>query len=153
MFEQLSLIVLLPLFTVCAAVIWFAGVKLADMTDVLSKRFGLGEALGGVVILAVATNLPEIAITTSAAWTGKLDVAVANILGGIAIQTVVLAALDAALPGRRPLTNAAASLSLVVEALLVIAVLVVAMMGTQFPKDLVFAHVSPGALGVLSTLR
>ena len=32
-------------------------------TDVLDRRFGLGEALGGVVLLAIAGTLPEIAIT------------------------------------------------------------------------------------------
>ena len=61
----------------------------------LSTRLHLGTALGGVVLLAVATNLPEIAITVSATVTGNVGVAVGNILGGIAIQTVVLVVLDA----------------------------------------------------------
>src|SRR3954449_7160144 len=86
----------LPLiFLAAAAAIWVAGIQLSDQTDVLSTRLHLGSALGGLILLALATNLPEIAIVTSAGLAGNLGVAVGNILGGIAIQTVVLAALDA----------------------------------------------------------
>lgn len=86
---------LLLIFLGSAAVIWVAGVQLSDTTDVLAERLHLGSALGGLILLAVATNLPEIAITVSAALSHHLDVAVGNILGGVAIQTVVLVALDA----------------------------------------------------------
>jgi cation:H+ antiporter len=99
----------------------------------------------------VATNLPEIAITFSAAVSGNIGVAVGNILGGIAIQTVVLVILD--LFGRRdgpPLTYRAASLTLVVEGLLVIAVLVVVVAGTQLPSYLVAFRLAPA--GVLIAL-
>ncbi len=82
-------------FVGCAAGIWVAGSYLSNSTDVLSDRLHLGQALGGLILLAIATNLPELAITYSAAASGHLDVAVSNILGGIAIQTVVLVALDA----------------------------------------------------------
>lgn len=147
MFQSLSPIVLAGIFVLAAGAIWVAGVKLSDTTDILSQRLGLGEALGGVILLAVATNLPEIAITISAAWAGDVGVAVGNILGGIAIQTVVLVVLDAfGLSGKETLTRKAASLTLVIEGLLVVAVLVVAIMGTQLPASLVFARVAPGGL-------
>jgi cation:H+ antiporter len=108
--------VLLAIFVASAVVIWVAGIKLSQSTDVLSERWHLGSALGGVILLAVATNLPEIAITASAALTHQLDVAVGNILGGIAIQTVVLVALDAAgVRPRKPLTYLAASITLVLR--------------------------------------
>ncbi len=81
----------LSIFLASAVVIWVAGIWLSQYTDVLADRLHLGQALGGLILLAVATNLPEIAITYSAAASGKVDVAVSNILGGIAIQTVVLA--------------------------------------------------------------
>ena len=59
---------------------WVAGVKLSDTTDVLSTRLGLGQALGGLIMLAIATNLPEIAITASAALAHNLGIAIGNIL-------------------------------------------------------------------------
>lgn len=138
---------LFALFIASAAVIWFAGVKLSDTTDVLAERLGLGSALGGLILLAIATNLPEIAITASAAVAGHLDVAVGNLLGGIAIQTVVLVVLDAAgVRPREPLTRVAASLVLVLEGALVVAVLAVVVMGTQLPPGLIFARVAPASL-------
>ncbi len=151
MFESLSLPVLFVIFLIAAGAIWIAGIKLSDMTDILSTRLGLGQALGGVILLAIATNLPEIAITVSAALGGNLGVAVGNILGGIAIQTVVLVILDVfGTRGGTPLTYRAASLSLVLEGVLVIAVLIVSIMATQLPASLIAFRLTPGA--VLITL-
>jgi cation:H+ antiporter len=141
----LPVLVLLLVFVGAAAAIWLAGVQLSNQTDVLSTRLHLGSAMGGLILLAVATNLPEIAITASAALSGDLGVAVGNILGGIAIQTVVLAVLDGAgVRGSRPLTYRAASLVLVLEALLVVAVLAVVVAGSQLPADLIALRLSPG---------
>jgi cation:H+ antiporter len=141
--------VLLPIlvFLAAAVAVWLAGVRLSDATDVLASRLGLGEALGGLILLAIATNLPEIAITASASLSGELGIAIGNILGGIAIQTVVLVALDAfGIHGGRPLTYRAASLQLVLEGSLVVAVLVIAVMGTQLPSSLVVWRVAPGGV-------
>jgi cation:H+ antiporter len=158
---ELSLPIAVLVFLACAAAIWVAGISLSDYTDVLADRLGLGRALGGLVLLAVATNLPEIAITVTAARNGQVDIAVSNILGGIALQTVVLVALDATVRVRRPLTYQAASLSLVLEGAVVVAVLVACVMGTQLPKDVMAARLSPDvvlialvwAVGLLLTRR
>jgi cation:H+ antiporter len=139
--------VLLLIFVGSAAAIWFAGIKLSDTTDVLSQRLHLGSAMGGVILLAIATNLPELAITASAALSGKLDVAVGNILGGIALQTVVLVVLDAAgVRPRKPLTYMAASLTLLLEGGLVVALLLTVVAATQLPGSLIVARVAPGGL-------
>src|SRR4051794_14643137 len=135
------------IFLAAAAAVWLAGIQLSDATDVLASRFGLGQALGGLLLLAVATNLPEIAITASAALKHDLGIAIGNVLGGIAIQTVVLAALDLlGTRGGRPLTYRAASLQLMLEGGLVVAVLVIAIMGTQLPSSLIVGRIAPGGL-------
>ena len=137
-------LVLLAIFVLSAVVIWVAGIQLSDYTDVLAERLHLGAALGGVILLAVATNLPEIAITVSAAAAGNLEVAIGNLLGGIAIQTVVLAVLDGTgVRPRRPLTYLAASLTLVLEGGLAVAVLLVVVAGTQLPRTLMLARLTP----------
>src|SRR2546421_10474488 len=116
--------VLALIFAVAGGVVWIAGVYVSKTTDVLSARFKLGDALGGAILLAIVTNLPEIAITASGALRNQLGIATGNILGGIAIQTVVLVILDVFGLGKKaPLTSHAASLDLVLEAILVIAML------------------------------
>ncbi|MCX2712817.1 sodium:calcium antiporter [Mycolicibacterium sp. J2] len=143
---------LLLAFAAAAAAVWVAGISLSNQTDVLSARFGLGSALGGLILLAIATNLPEIAIVASASLSGNLGVAVGNILGGIAIQTVVLVALDAfGVRGQRPLTYRAASLVLVLEAVLVVAVLAIVIAGTQLPPSLLALRVTPAPLLIALT--
>jgi cation:H+ antiporter len=143
----LSLPVLLLIFAASAAAIWVAGVQLSDQTDILSTRLHLGSAMGGLILLAIATNLPEIAITASASVSGDIGVAVGNILGGIAIQTVVLVALDAfGVRGGHPLTYRAASLVLVLEGTLVVAVLAVVIAGSQLPSSLIWWRLSPGSV-------
>jgi len=144
MIESLSLPILLFIFAVSAVVIWFAGIKLSETADILSIHFGLGEALGGLILLAIVTNLPEIAITVSAALQNNLDLAIGNILGGIAIQTVVLVVLDVFGLGKKdPLTYRAASLVLVLEGLMVITVLTLVVVGNLLKPSNIYLGVSP----------
>lgn len=147
----LSFPLALAVFLAAAAAVWVAGVRLSYATDVLSKRLGLGEAMGGLIFLAIVTNLPEIAITASAALHHDLGIAIGNILGGIAIQTVVLVVLDVFGLGKAdPLSYRAASLTLVVEGLLVVAVLVVVVIGTQMPGDIIVWRMTPAVLLIVA---
>ena len=151
MFAGLGLAPLVLIFLAAAATVWVAGILLSSSTDALDVRLGLGEALGGAILLAVATNLPEIAITASAALAHDLGIAIGNILGGIAIQTVVLVLLDVAMGPESALTTRAASLLLVLEGLLVIVVLAITVMGAQLPSSDPFGRVEPAALLIALT--
>jgi cation:H+ antiporter len=149
--SSLSTPLLLLIFFACAGAIWVAGIQLSDQTDVLSTRLHLGSALGGLILLALATNLPEIAIVASASLSGSVGVAVGNILGGIAIQTVVLVVLDVfgVGPGR-PLTYRAASLVLVLEGLAVVAILAVVVTGTQLPANVIVWRITPESVVIVA---
>jgi cation:H+ antiporter len=150
-FSGLGLAPLVLIFLAAAAAVWGAGILLSRSTDALDSRLGLGEALGGAILLAVATNLPEIAITASAALAHDLGIAIGNILGGIAIQTVVLVALDVAIGPESALTTRAASLVLGLEALLVIVVLSISVMGAQLPSSKPLGRLEPAALLIAFT--
>ncbi len=141
MLHSLPMIALVGIFFAAAAIVWGA----------LSSRVHVGQALAGTRLLAVGTNLPEIAITSTAAVNHNLGIAVGNLLGGIAIQTVVLAALDIAVRGKKRLTYRAASITLVLETLLVVAVLAVAILGTRLAPSLVLWRVTPQNLLILLT--
>ncbi|MEH6695705.1 MAG: calcium/sodium antiporter [Hyphomonas sp.] len=47
----------------------------------IARDFGISEAIIGLTIVAVGTSLPELATTAVAAYRGKSDVAIGNIIG------------------------------------------------------------------------
>jgi cation:H+ antiporter len=150
MIASLSMPLLLLIFAISVIVIWFSGIELSKTADVLTTHFGLGEALGGMILLAIVTNLPEIAITVSAALHNNLELAIGNILGGIAIQTVVLVVLDVFGLGKKdPLTYRSASLVLVLEGLMVITVLTLVVIGNQMKPEIIYHGISPVEIIIL----
>jgi len=136
------------LFAAAAVATWIAGTALSKTTDVIDRRFGLGEALGGVVLLAIAGSLPELAITVSAAVKGNLGLAAGNLIGGIAMQTMVLVLCDAAASKRQALTYLVGSLVPVVEALLVVFVVAGVLMGALLPEHVRLGPISPASLAI-----
>jgi cation:H+ antiporter len=143
--------ILILLFLFSSAIIWFAGTKISFAIDVISKHFGIGEAMGGMIFLAIVTNLPEIAITCVAAYKGHMQIAASNILGGIAIQTVVLVAIDVFGVGKSaPLTYRASSVELIIEGVVLIFILALVLMGKFISPDLIFFHITPTEVLILS---
>lgn len=144
----LSTPLLVLVFAAGAVATWVAGTALSKTTDVLDRRFNLGEALGGVVLLAIAGTLPEIAITVSAVAKGNLGLAAGNLIGGVAVQTMVLVVCDAAASRKQSLTYLVGSLAPVLEGLLVIFVVCGVLMGALLPESTRIGPVSPASLGI-----
>lgn len=140
---------LLVIFIAAAAATWIAGLYLSKATDVLDDRFNLGEAVGGMLLLGLAGSLPELAITASAALSGALALATGNLLGGIAMQTLVLVLLDATSRRRTPLSSMATDSSPLLEATLVIVLVSLAVMGGLLPESSAIGPVSPMSLAIV----
>lgn len=93
------------LFLVAAAAIWWAGTRLERCADAIARRTGLGQAFTGILLLAAATSLPEVATTvTAVALLDNPTLAVHNLLGGVALQTAILVVADGAKRRRGSLT-------------------------------------------------
>ena len=146
---SLSTPLLVLVFAAGAVATWIAGTALSKTTDVLDRRFGFGEALGGVVLLAVAGSLPEIAITVSAAAKGHLGLAAGNLIGGVAVQTLVLVICDAVASRDEALTYLVGNLVPVVEGLLVISLVCGVLMGSLLPESTSIGPVSPASIGIV----
>lgn len=140
---------LVAIFLVGAIAIWIAGIALSRTTDALDDRLHLGEALGGVVLLAISGSLPEVAITISAVMQGNLDIAAGNLIGGIAVQTMVLVLCDRAVGGEHPLSYLVGSLIPVLEGALVVVVVAVMLLGTLLPESAAIGGVSPASIGIV----
>ena len=136
---------------VAAGATWAAGMALSKTTDTIDRRFGFGDALGGLILLAIAGTLPEIAITVSAAAKGNLGLAAGNLIGGVAIQTMVVVICDAAASRTQALTFLVGSLQPVLEGLLVIAVVSEVLMGALLPGRERIGPVSPASIGIVVT--
>ena len=96
-FESYSLPLNALIFAFSAAVIWVAGTYLEKYAGAISDRTGLGQAFTGLLLLSTATSLPEVATTiTAVALLNNPTLAVYNLLGGVALQTAILAIADRA---------------------------------------------------------
>jgi cation:H+ antiporter len=141
---------LLLIFLGAAGATWAAGIALSKTTDTLDARLGLGEDLGGLILLSVAGSLPEVAITITAAAQGNIQLAAGNLIGGIAIQTMVLLICDFAVGPTRPLTYLVGRLTPVLEGLLVVIVVAGVEMGSLLkPSTALFGRVNPASIGIV----
>lgn len=93
-FSAFPLWVNLAIFAGAAMFVWFAGTRLAEYADAIGVRTGLSHAFLGMVLLGVATSLPELATTVTGSLIGNARLVAGNLFGGVALQIAVLALVD-----------------------------------------------------------
>ena len=83
-------------FASYAAVVALAGWALAEVAVPLGDKTGLSHGVVGGIFTAVSTSVPELVVAITAVRMGALNLAVGDIIGGNAFDTLFVAASDIA---------------------------------------------------------
>ena len=145
---ELSLPVLLVIFAGSAAAIGVAGTRLAHVADTLADRTGMGEILAGAVFVGASTSLPGIITSVTTAWEAHPQLAIGNALGGLTAQTTFLVIADMVYR-RANLEHAAASVTGLAQATLLVTMLAVPLLAASGPEVTVF-HVHPASVALFA---
>jgi cation:H+ antiporter len=79
-----------------AAIVALGGWSLAQLAIPLGEKTGLSHGVVGGVFTAVSTSIPELVVAIAAVRMGALNLAVGDIIGGNAFDTLFVAASDVA---------------------------------------------------------
>jgi cation:H+ antiporter len=121
---------------ICAAVIFFAGKKLAFYGDAIAELSGLGKGWIGLILLATVTSLPELVVSiSSSAVIQSSDLVVGNILGSCVFNLFILSILDVFVPHRKPLFGVASPTHILSIGVTIILVAIVGI-GIFLPSDI-----------------
>lgn len=133
----------LLIFALCAGVVWFSGARLAYLADVLADRYKLAKSLVGLLFLSLATSLPEVATTLSAAVSQVQDLVLNNLFGGIALQTAILGVAD--FWARGAITSYPRKANHALEATLLVLLLAITLIITTLGETIVVFQVGLGS--------
>lgn len=112
------------LFALAAATVWYGGDRLTRSVDAIAERYNLGRAFMGFVVLATATQLPELVTNSTAALRGDAALVLNSMFGGVSLQTAVLVIADF-VAARHALTYLSRSASNLAQAAMLILLLAI----------------------------
>jgi cation:H+ antiporter len=82
-------------FAICAVIIFFSGKRVAKYGDIIAEKTGLGGLWIGVILVAIATSLPEIFTGVgSTAFVNAPDLTVGNLFGANTYNLLNISLLD-----------------------------------------------------------
>jgi cation:H+ antiporter len=85
---------LLLQFLLCALAVGFAGWLIAGSGMAIVNKTGFSAGIVGGIFIAIATSLPELVVAVTAIRVGALTLAVGDIVGGNAFDTLFIAVAD-----------------------------------------------------------
>lgn len=81
-------------FTMAVVVVAIAGIWLPFVASSLAQAMGWNKSFVGSLFVALATSMPELAVSLSALRMGALDMAVGNLLGSSLFNVLIIAIDD-----------------------------------------------------------
>lgn len=81
------------LFVVGLILICLGGDRLVDAAVAIAKKLGIPQIVVGATIVSLGTTLPEILVSTTAAFDGSAAIAAGNAFGSIICNTALIAGL------------------------------------------------------------
>lgn len=85
------MIATIGLFVLGLVLICLGGDRLVDAAVSIARRLKIPEIVVGATIVSLGTTLPEILVSTTAAFQGSADISVGNALGSIICNTALIA--------------------------------------------------------------
>jgi cation:H+ antiporter len=129
----MSLTLSIIVFATATLIIVFAGTALTRYADKLADKTGLGEALVGAIFLGSVTSIAGIITSISAAYNNHPELAISNAIGGITAQTLFLCIADISYK-KINLEHASASLTNLMQGVLLIGLLAFVILGVSSPN-------------------
>ena len=82
------------LFLVGLALICLGGDRLVDAAVAIARKLGIPQIVVGATIVSIGTTLPEVLVSTTAAFNGSAAISAGNALGSIICNTALIAGLS-----------------------------------------------------------
>jgi cation:H+ antiporter len=99
-------------YILAASVVVLIGLRLPMTAEQMAAQMGWGQTFVGTLFVAMATSLPEVAVTLSALRIGALDMAMSDIFGSNLFDLLIVAIDDIAY-SKGPLLANASTLHLI----------------------------------------
>lgn len=132
------LALLISAFLALTVVILVGGTALTRRADEIAEATGLSAAIIGGMLLGATTSLSGTIVSIVTAFQGDTDLAIGNAIGGIVAQTAFLAVADV-LHRRGNLEYEAASISTLMQSMVLIALLSLPLLAMNLPAVTLFA--------------
>jgi cation:H+ antiporter len=132
------LLLLVGAFVALTVVILLGGTALTRKADEIAIVTGLSAAIVGGMLLGAVTSLSGTIVSITTAFQGATDLAIGNAIGGIVAQTAFLAIADM-VHRRGNLEYDAASISTLMQSMVLIAVLTLPLLAMNLPPVTFFA--------------